>query len=255
MSSVFLSHISEEAELATLFKAEIETSFIGMVNVFQSSDPASNVVGRNWFDSITSALRDCQIIVLFCSPYSVKRPWINFECGAGWGRDIAVVPVCHTGIRPVELPVPISLLQGLTANDDRRLKEIFDLIASKLRSNTPTVDYTKLARNVLAFEAKYGARMELTTRASYIKTNSPDVFSRLRLVQRPDEVVSLGRVLSSDFQPIRLMLEELKHMNMIYYSYNANVTVTGGPNAGLQGPMQVSLTSKFMDAIKEAAKG
>jgi hypothetical protein len=45
---IFLSHINEEAELAGLFKAEIEKVFLGMIEVFVSSEEASISVGSNW---------------------------------------------------------------------------------------------------------------------------------------------------------------------------------------------------------------
>jgi hypothetical protein len=149
--TIFLSHISEEAELASVFRKEIEARFLGLVDVFQSSDPSSLPIGQNWLNNITSALRNCEAILLFCSPYSVKRPWINFECGAGWARNIEVAPLCHSGLRPVDLPVPMSLLQGLQANDATKIEQVFVMIAGKLQSSVPPVDGRALATAVLAF--------------------------------------------------------------------------------------------------------
>lgn len=94
---VFISHITEEKEMAMELKKLIEESFLGMLDVFVSSDENSISSGSKWLDNITSALSSCAIELILCSPNSVKRPWINFEAGAGWVRDIPVIPLCHSG--------------------------------------------------------------------------------------------------------------------------------------------------------------
>ena len=55
-------------------------------------------------DSISKGLKDCAASFLLCSPASVQQPWIWFEAGAGWIRDIDVVPLCHSGMTPDRLP-------------------------------------------------------------------------------------------------------------------------------------------------------
>lgn len=122
---IFISHITEEAEIAGFFKNEIEIRFLGMVEVFVSTDAESLSLGRNWLSDITEALREYAAMLVFCSPYSIGRPWINFECGAGWARAIEIAPICHSGTRPVDLPLPISLLQGIEASDANRISEVF----------------------------------------------------------------------------------------------------------------------------------
>lgn len=111
-----------------------------MVDILQSSVGESLKLGNRWLDSVTDALRNCQVIHVFCSLYSFNRPWINFECGAGWARDMEVVPICHTGVRPIDLPIPMSLLQGLEAEDASSWEGVVKMIAGKLGSNPPDVD-------------------------------------------------------------------------------------------------------------------
>jgi TIR domain len=79
-SIVFISHITEEKPIAIAFKDLIETSFLGMIDVFVSSDENSISTGQRWLDNITTALKECSIEIILCSPKSVSRPWINFEC-------------------------------------------------------------------------------------------------------------------------------------------------------------------------------
>ena len=50
---VFISHITEEAELALKLKELIESSFLEMIEVFVSSDETSISAGSRWLDNIT----------------------------------------------------------------------------------------------------------------------------------------------------------------------------------------------------------
>jgi hypothetical protein len=45
---MFISHISEAAEIAGLFKTEIERAFLGLVDVFVSSNAEAIRLGSNW---------------------------------------------------------------------------------------------------------------------------------------------------------------------------------------------------------------
>jgi len=83
---IFLSHIATEKEIAISLKELIEATFMGMIDVFVSSDPNSMAMGGRWLDEITYGLKHCVIEIVLASPKSVKQPWINFETGAGWGQ-------------------------------------------------------------------------------------------------------------------------------------------------------------------------
>jgi TIR domain len=76
---VFISHITEEKDLAALLKERIDEDFLGKVECFVSSDTESILAGENWLISVEEALRDASVEIVLCSPASVKRPWINFE--------------------------------------------------------------------------------------------------------------------------------------------------------------------------------
>ena len=115
---VFISHITEERQLAELIKTQVQKDFLGLLDVFVSSDSISIAVGSKWLNEIrTEALQAAQVELILCSHDSVRRPWVNFEAGAGWVKGIPVVPVCHTGLRPVDLPIPLNMLQSIEASD------------------------------------------------------------------------------------------------------------------------------------------
>jgi len=154
-SIVFISHITEEKELAIALKELIETSFLGMIEVFVSSDEHSISLGQKWLDNITAALKNCTIEIILCSSKSIKRPWINFEAGAGWIREITVIPLCHSGITPSNLPLPLNLLQATTVSEVSSLKLLFPILAQAIGAKTPQIDFSKFIKKVTEFEDKY----------------------------------------------------------------------------------------------------
>jgi hypothetical protein len=152
---LFISHITEEKELAIAFKELVESEFLGMLDVFVSSDENSISMGQRWLDNITTALKSCVVEVILCSPQSIRRPWINFEAGAGWVRDIPVIPLCHSGIEPSQLPMPLNLLQAAKATEVSSLKLIFPVLANALGAKCPNTDFSKFTDLVKSFENKY----------------------------------------------------------------------------------------------------
>ena len=154
-SLVFISHITEEKEIAIAFKELIESSFLGMLDVFVSSDEDSIHMGQKWLDRISGGLKICAIEIVLCSPKSITRPWINFEAGAGWVRDIPVIPLCHSGIDPAKLPMPLNLLQAAKANEVSSLKLIFPVLSQAIGAKTPIIDFSDFVKIVNDFEIKY----------------------------------------------------------------------------------------------------
>lgn len=162
---IFISHISEEAELAAILKKHLTADFLGLVDIFVSSDMASILAGHNWLNSIETALRMACIELIICSRSSIKRPWINFEAGAGWMRSIPIVPICHSGLHPRDLPMPMSVLQAIEANQEAGLDQIYTLVATNLGSVKPKVKFGEIVEEVKAFEDIYAVKLKETTRA------------------------------------------------------------------------------------------
>jgi hypothetical protein len=69
--------------------------------------------GEKWLDRIMDELKRARVVVLMLSENSVKRPWVNFEAGAAWTRDIITIPVCFGGLAKNDLPKPYSSLQAI----------------------------------------------------------------------------------------------------------------------------------------------
>ncbi len=161
---IFISHITEEKEIASALKSLVESTFLGMIQVFVSSDPMSIKMGRRWLDEITDALSKCAVEIILASPSSVHRPWINFEAGAGWIRKIPLIPVCHSGMTPSRLPAPLVSLLAATANKDDEMKRILPALAEAVGSAIPEVDFSSFVATVEKYEktSKQIADLEAT---------------------------------------------------------------------------------------------
>ena len=152
--NIFLSHISCEANLADVIVHHVSRDFIGLAPVFASTQ-ASILVGSKWLDEVTTALNQATLHVVLASPDSVKRKWINFEAGAAHVRGIPIIPLCHSGLTPAQLPVPLSVSEGLLLSSESGFKRFYAAIAHALGSDVPDVNYAEYAQDVSEFEADY----------------------------------------------------------------------------------------------------
>ena len=110
---LFISHIEQEKDFAIPLRNFLLEKYVGSFDVFVSSDGESLPVGEQWLSKIDENLTRMRMQITLCSPYSVGRPWINFEAGAAWSKKIPLVPLCHSGMTKSELPVPLSYLQAV----------------------------------------------------------------------------------------------------------------------------------------------
>jgi hypothetical protein len=107
---------------------------------------------------VDEALKRADVLIVLASPESVGRPWVNFEAGAVWLRGIPVIPLCHSGMAPEQLPVPLSMLQAVAVGDPDGLRKVYDTIAGKLKFDTPQVDFAAAAAELRALESRPAAK-------------------------------------------------------------------------------------------------
>lgn len=148
---VFISHISNETELAQSLKQQLEKHFLGLLEIFVSSDRETIQAGSKWLDEVDEALRKADIQIVLCSKESVRRPWVNFEAGAVWLRGIPVIPFCHSGMSPNNLPVPLGMLEAVECCQADGLYKLYDVIAKNLAVNIPDVDFQKMVIDLSKF--------------------------------------------------------------------------------------------------------
>jgi hypothetical protein len=135
--SLFISHISEEAEYAALLKEMIQRDFLDLAKCFTSSDIGSIGAGANWLTAVERAMAEAKAVIVLCSKASVHRPWVQFEVGAAWMRKVPVVPVCHSGMKLIDLEMPLSLRQGVELPTERGIALLYEGIARELGMTTP----------------------------------------------------------------------------------------------------------------------
>jgi len=190
---VFISHITEEKEIAQAFKQSVESAFLNMIEVFVSSDPVSIKLGRKWLDEITHALKTCAVEIILTSPESVRRPWINFEGGAGWVRGIPVIPLCHSGMIPSKLPPPLNSLQAATASEPSELSLVFPVLASAVGCAIPKLDFTSFIKVVSEFEDTSRQAKAMAASTPIAPTNGLTPHELATLVWIADTTQSLSR--------------------------------------------------------------
>ena len=157
--AVFISHISDESELAQWLKATLDRDFLGGLEIFVSSDRSTIEAGRRWLDEVHDALKAADLQIVLCSGASVGRPWVNFEAGAVWLRGIPVVPACHSGLEPQALH-PLNMLQAVVLSRPEGPAKLYDAVAAAMGLRAPSVDFAAIATEAGAIEAKSARRAQ-----------------------------------------------------------------------------------------------
>ena len=163
---VFVSHRTVEAKFADALRAHLTRDFIGIPNFFVSTDVTSVPAGSQWFDEVLAALQRADLLLALCSNQSVKLPWINYETGGASARNVAVIPLCHSGMTPDDLPVPLSMMEGVLLTDAKDLAKLYARISGMIGSDVPNIDFDALSDEFKALELEYMAQLREEASAS-----------------------------------------------------------------------------------------
>ncbi|MBZ5538849.1 MAG: toll/interleukin-1 receptor domain-containing protein [Acidobacteriia bacterium] len=132
-SGVFISHISEEKEVASRLKSLLRNTFGKHFRVFVASDYRSIGGGELWFSRIINALQGVRVVLVLISDASVGEKWINFEAGVGLGANAKVIPLVIRGFSKGDVGQPLAELQMRDLHDpmdvDGLLKDIENQVA------------------------------------------------------------------------------------------------------------------------------
>ena len=249
---VFISHIGAESTLAALIKEQISQDFLGMIDVFVSSDSTSISVGSKWLNDIDAALKNAKVELIICSHDSISKPWINFEAGAGWVKGIPVVPICHTSLRPVDLPIPLNMLQGISASDTEGLKRLYAVLSKELGCAVPKQDFSDFVKGVLAFERHYGTIRLVREHVSALIKHLPD----LRQIFEPNasHILASGSVQDILLDKMRPHLDELQSSGYIAYSAGSSSLRIGGSGGGVHFELRIEIQPPYKDVSTEVFK-
>jgi hypothetical protein len=111
---IFISHTKQESPIALLLKDWIDRHYGAAVESFVSESDIR--AGDQWLQAVEEAVRGANLVIVLCSPVSIRKTWVIFEAGAAWGRNVRLLPVCHSGLTVTDLPSPLSAFQALNLN-------------------------------------------------------------------------------------------------------------------------------------------
>jgi hypothetical protein len=198
---VFLSHVHVESRFADFIQASVERDFIGLVKVYVASD-GGILAGKKWLDDLTKALKASDLHAVLCSPESLTRHWVSFETGAAHLRGIPLLPLCHSGLDPNQLPVPLSAFQGVrlcdpagtTPGAETGMKALYRAIAEALGSKIPQVDFQAYERRLAELEQTYASEHGILREGNVDQSN-------VEIVRNPRAVcISSEQFLREGFQ-------------------------------------------------------
>ena len=224
--SIFISHISEEKDLAIMIKEMLENKYVGFVDVFVSSDDESIPAGAKWLDNVIESLKTCAIAIILTSDKSVKRPWINFEAGACWVREIPVIPICHSGLEQYDMPLPFKMLQGIKISEPTGLRSLFATISRTIGGRVPSLDgIDDFINRVKQFEDSYTYWDMCNKKFDELISCVPDIIRRLD---------------DGDSSYIALVAKKAEKVNELITEYfePSELVTTHKGGASLMGDMQ-----------------
>jgi hypothetical protein len=120
MADVFISHIREEAKLASALKtflvATIEPPLRAEAmmmrrrpHIFVSSEPGAIPPGEDWLAHLKQALTSAKVVIPLLTQRSLRRPWVNFETGAAWLANKKIIPAwCEEQVFEGHFPKPYA---------------------------------------------------------------------------------------------------------------------------------------------------
>jgi TIR domain len=117
MADIFISFIHEDERVADAVKTLLHQKLTLDSAVFLASDKWAIYAGQDWLQRIKEELDSAKVLVLLLNTKSIVRPWVNFEAGAAWLANKAIIPACFGGLQKDALPKPYSNLQALSLED------------------------------------------------------------------------------------------------------------------------------------------
>jgi hypothetical protein len=117
MGDIFISFIHEDEKVADGVKRFLHEKLELNSKVFLASDKWAIYAGEDWLKRIKEELASARVVVLLLNKKSIGRPWVNFEAGAAWLTNKAIIPVCFGDLEKEALPKPYSNIQALSLED------------------------------------------------------------------------------------------------------------------------------------------
>ncbi|NTW48121.1 MAG: toll/interleukin-1 receptor domain-containing protein [Chlorobiales bacterium] len=150
---IFISHVTEDAEIALALKEWLETKFAGSIEIFVSSDKKESLSGgKDWWDTIRKYLKKADVFLVLLSARAINRRWIYFETGGAYflGKD----PIPLTlNTKITDWNPPLSQLQAYDLVQPKDIHALIHVIAKELNRKA-TDDGIELSKKLVTLDIK-----------------------------------------------------------------------------------------------------
>ncbi|BDA70763.1 hypothetical protein CAL7716_049290 [Calothrix sp. PCC 7716] len=140
---VLISHYHEERALAEAWKELLETTSMGAIEVWYSSDSQTAggmTIGGEWRDNLYAKIAESDFILAIQTPMSAGRPWIMWECGvaSGISKERGIIPVIYS-MEEADLANPISSYQLYRGESKDKVREVCERLIIETGLNKPNI--------------------------------------------------------------------------------------------------------------------
>lgn len=133
--SIFISHGSNDKDLALALKRMLDQSFTGAIDTFVSSSDL--LPGEDWYSVIRARVQNANFVLVLLTPFSYQKSWVIFEAGAAVGRGLNPIPICAKGLDIFKVIEPLNTYQVISLQDEeqvnllvRKIELEFKLVSS-----------------------------------------------------------------------------------------------------------------------------
>lgn len=202
--SIFLSHAESDSEIASLVHKWFEQCSLGMIKVWQSSEPEAFKAGDKVLQRIHEELGNASNVVTLFTPSSCARPWLLYETAyiAAKG-DRKVIPLL-CGVSKEAIPNPLHQFHCYSIEDIEKLSQlIVDLLKKTVPNASPVsiMPLTKeLCKNIDGLLASKVFQSKEHYKEGIFKLIKLQQFTRVLLDKLEDPNVNLIQVINYTFE-------------------------------------------------------
>lgn len=176
---IFISHDSQDAELAEAFGKLVTNVSAGVLKVFRSSDTKGTQgieYGAEWYPTLMKKMESASDVVCLLTERSLNRPWILYEAGVAKGKLGTTVYGVALGISLDRASTgPFAQFQNCDDNEES-LTRLVTQLAQRMPGADPQHD--AILMQVRLFKenvAKCFQKMETKKSGKELKTEEPSV--------------------------------------------------------------------------------
>lgn len=140
--SIFISHASEDHQLAQAWQGLIRIISKGAITPWYSGDKRAGggIDIEEWRANISQVLTEAKHIIVLLTPGSNERPWVLFESGIAFDQKKDIIPVVHF----MDKTNAHDIFKGLEVYDGRVEEDVFKLLELMVFNgrNVPTESKT-----------------------------------------------------------------------------------------------------------------